>query len=99
MIQHRVYQCPKCFNTLLVSNKMLHDLRCTVENPATYENILRQSQQMSGDTSNFENSQNFSSRMSITNEDGTTTDIEREKSSRKKEEIKEIKYDPKKNIN
>ena len=98
MIQHRVYQCPKCFNTLLVSNKMLHDLRCTVENPATYENILRQSQQMSGDTSNFENSQNFSSRMSITNEDGTTTDIVREKNIRGKEELLEIKYDPQGNI-
>ena len=27
------YQCPKCFNTLLRSNKMLHDLKCTKESP------------------------------------------------------------------
>ena len=43
MIQHLIYNCPKCNNTLLVSNKMLHDLRCTEDNPATYENVLRQS--------------------------------------------------------
>ena len=27
------YQCPKCFNTLLRSNKILHDLKCTKESP------------------------------------------------------------------
>ena len=46
MIQHLIYKCPKCHNTLLVSNKMLHDLRCTEDNPATYENVLRQSKIM-----------------------------------------------------
>ena len=103
MIQHRVYQCPKCFNTLLVSNKMLHDLRCTEENPATYENILfRQSQIESNNSSynnNFPNSsQRFSSRMSIKNDDGTMIDIVKEKNMRGKEEFVEIKYDPQGNI-
>ena len=98
MIQHQVYQCPKCFNTLLVSNKMLHDLRCTFENPATYENIMIQSQKMSNDNNLIDNSNDFSSRMSITNEDGTTIDIVREKSMRGKDELVEIKYDPQGNV-
>ena len=98
MIQHQVYQCPKCFNTLLVSNKMLHDLRCTYENPATYENIMRQSQQMSTDNNQMNSSSNFSGRMSITNEDGTSIDIVREKSIRGKDELIEIKYDPQGNV-
>ena len=98
MIQHQVYQCPKCFNTLLVSNKMLHDLRCTFENPATYENIMRQSQQMSNDNNQMNSSQNISGRMSITNEDGTSIDIVREKSIRGKDELIEIKYDPQGNV-
>lgn len=36
------YICPKCGNTLLMANKMLHDLKCTEQRPATYENILSQ---------------------------------------------------------
>ena len=108
MFQHQVYQCPKCFNTLLLSNKMLHDLRCTEENPATYENILfRQSQQISNNNSSYNNynnpnnsysSQGFSSRMSIKNDDGTMIDIVKEKNMRGKEELVEIKYDPEGNI-
>ena len=103
MIQHRVYQCPKCFNTLLVSNKMLHDLRCTEENPATYENILfRQSQVETNDSSYNNNypssSSRFSSRMSIKNDDGTMIDIVKEKTMKGKEEFVEIKYDPQGNI-
>ena len=27
------YQCPKCFNVLPISNKILHDLKCTKESP------------------------------------------------------------------
>ena len=27
------YQCPKCFNVLPLSNKILHDLKCTKESP------------------------------------------------------------------
>ena len=100
MIYHRVYKCPKCFNTLLVSNKMLHDLRCTEENPATYENILfRQSQQMSNDTSyNNYNNSGYGERMSIKNDDGTMIDIRKEKSIRGKDEYVEIKYDPQGNV-
>ena len=100
MIFHRVYKCPKCFNTLLVSNKMLHDLRCTVENPATYENILfRQSQQISDNSSyNNYNNSDFGERMSIKNDDGTMIDIRKEKSLRGKDEYVEIKYDPQGNV-
>ena len=103
MIQHQVYKCPKCLNTLLVSNKMLHDLRCTTDHPATYENILfRQSQQMSSNSNDSDYSQNspqrLSTRMSIQNEDGTSFDIIRGKSIRGKEELIEIKYDPSGNV-
>ena len=103
MIQHRVYQCPKCFNTLLVSNKMLHDLRCTEENPATYENILFRQSQIEANNSSYNNnypnsSQRFSSRMSIKNDDGTMIDIVKEKNMKGKEEFVEIKYDPQGNV-
>lgn len=103
MFQHVVYKCPKCMNILLVSNKMLHDLRCTKDNPATYENILyRQSQVMENDgveNNNYPKSvQRFSNRMSITNDDGTMIDIKKEKSIRGKEEYVETKYDKEGNI-
>ena len=99
---HHVYKCPKCLNTLLVSNKMLHDLRCTYENPATYENVLlRQSQQMDNNPSfNNKNSNNRQSfgRTSIKNDDGTMIEIVKEKNMRGKEELIELKYDPQGNI-
>ena len=100
MIYHRVYKCPKCFNTLLVSNKMLHDLRCTEENPATYENILfRQNQEISNNTSyNNYNNSGYGEKMSIKNDDGTMIDIRKEKSLRGKDEYVEIKYDPQGNV-
>ena len=103
MFQHVVYKCPKCMNILLVSNKMLHDLRCTSDNPATYENILyRQSQVMENDgVENYncpKSVQRFSNRMSITNDDGTMIDIRKEKSIRGKEEYVETKYDKEGNI-
>ena len=99
---HHVYKCPKCLNTLLVSNKMLHDLRCTYENPATYENVLlRQSQQMDNNPSfnnkNSNNPQSFG-RTSIKNGDGTMIEIVKEKNMRGKEELIELKYDPQGNI-
>ena len=77
-MQHLVYKCPKCQNTLLVSNKMLHDLRCTEENPATYENFISQQPQPSLEEStrksnNFNTPQRFSRRMSIKHHDGTMT--------------------------
>ena len=98
MFQHVVYKCPKCMNILLVSNKMLHDLRCTIDNPATYENVLyRQSQQMANDgAENYKcpnSAQRLSSRMSITNDDGTMIDIKKEKNFRGIEEYIETKYD------
>ena len=108
MIQHRIYQCPKCFNTLLISNKFLHDLRCTKENPATYENmLLRFSQPNQQDLStsyttntntNIDSYPTFSSRMSIKNDDGTMVDIVKEKTMNGKEESIEIKYDPQGNV-
>ena len=30
------YQCPKCFNVLPLSNKILHDLKCTKESPVEF---------------------------------------------------------------
>ena len=30
------YQCPKCFNVLPISNKILHDLKCTKERPVEF---------------------------------------------------------------
>ena len=103
MFQHVVYKCPKCSNTLLVSNKMLHDLRCTEENPATYENILfRQSQDIANVTSKrnyFTNSApRKSERLSITNEDGTTIDIKKRKNMSGRDEYVETKYDKEGNI-
>lgn len=103
MFQHVVYKCPKCMNILLVSNKMLHDLRCTIDNPATYENVLyRQSQQMANDgAENYKcpnSAQRLSSRMSITNDDGTMIDIKKEKNFRGIEEYIETKYDKEGNV-
>ena len=103
MIQHLVYKCPKCQNTLLVSNKMLHDLKCTEENPATYESILsQQEQQVTNYISNYNPNENSSMRtsrrMSIKHDDGTMTDFRKEKNMRGKEELVEIKYDPQGNI-
>ena len=103
MIYHRVYQCPKCFNTLLVSNKMLHDLRCTEENPATYENMLYRQSQVETNVNSYNNnysnsSSGISSRMSVKNDDGTRIDIVKEKNIKGKEELIEIKYDPSGNV-
>ena len=30
------YQCPKCFNVLPISNKILHDLKCTKDRPVQF---------------------------------------------------------------
>ena len=102
-MQHLVYKCPKCQNTLLVSNKMLHDLRCTEENPATYENFISQQPQPSLEEStrksnNFNTPQRFSRRMSIKHHDGTMTDFRKEKNMKGKEELVAIKYDPQGNV-
>ena len=95
MFQHLIYKCPKCKNTLLVSNKMLHDLRCTEENPATYENVLRQSQMMDNNPPSPYNQSNSSARNSSgirrSNNDGTTSEIQKN-ISRQDMILKEILY-------
>ena len=100
MFQHLVYKCHKCHNTLLVSNKMLHDLRCTEENPATYENILaRQSQRMDSDSSPYQNnSTRFSNGLRKSNRDGTSSDIKKSRKFNGEEEYIETKYDAEGNI-
>ena len=30
------YQCPKCYNILPISNKILHDLKCTKDRPVQF---------------------------------------------------------------
>ena len=101
MFQHLIYKCPKCKNTLLVSNKMLHDLRCTEENPATYENILRQSQKMESPQPapyNQESSSRFSNSMRRSNGDGTSSEFRKSINMNGDEEIIETRYDPEGNI-
>ena len=98
MFQHLIYKCPKCQNTLLVSNKMLHDLRCTEENPATYENVLRQSQIMNS-ISPLQNSLNgFQEGLRKSNLDGTSSDIKRHINFNGEEEYIETRYDAEGNI-
>ena len=112
MIQHLIYKCPKCHNTLLVSNKMLHDLRCTEDNPATYENVLRQSKIPDDNVppSYYQDnsSSQYSNSMRKSNGDGTTSDIKKSinlngirnkwriASSKYSEKIKSIKIENKK---
>ena len=102
MFQHLIYKCPKCKNTLLVSNKMLHDLRCTEENPATYENVLRQSQMMDNNPPSPYNQSNSSARNSSgirrSNNDGTTSEIQKNINFNGEEEYIETRYDPEGNI-
>lgn len=100
MFQHLVYKCHKCHNTLLVSNKMLHDLRCTEENPATYENILaHQSQRMDSEDSPYQNkSLRFSNGLRKSNADGTSSDIKKSKKYNGDDEFIETKYDAEGNI-
>ena len=102
MIQHLIYKCPKCHNTLLVSNKMLHDLRCTEDNPATYENVLRQSKIPDDNVppSYYQDnsSSQYSNSMRKSNGDGTTSDIRKSINFNGEEEYIETKYDAEGNI-
>ena len=102
MIQHLIYKCPKCHNTLLVSNKMLHDLRCTEDNPATYENVLRQSKIMDDNIQTSYIPENPSSQYSESfrksNGDGTSSDIKKNINFNGEEEYIETKYDAEGNI-
>ena len=118
MNTNKVYECPKCHNKLPYSNKMLHDLKCTKNNPAQFsvQNPIASynyeySTNDSIDFNNYSNGFNFynptqrnstssqlSSRMSITNNDGTTTEIKKDTNMSGKEELLEITYDPQGNI-
>ena len=99
MFQHLIYKCPKCKNTLLVSNKMLHDLRCTEENPATYENILRQSQvRENPEDSPYNSSSQLSSGIRRSNNDGTSSEIKKNINIKGEKEYIETRYDPEGNI-
>ena len=98
MFQHLIYKCPKCQNTLLVSNKMLHDLRCTEENPATYENVLRQSQIMNSISLPQNSLNGFQDGLRKSNLDGTSSDIKRNINFNGEEEYIETKYDAEGNI-
>lgn len=98
MFQHLIYKCPKCQNTLLVSNKMLHDLRCTEENPATYENVLRQSQIMNSISPPQNSLNGFQEGLRKSNLDGTSSDIKRNINFNGEEEYIETRYDAEGNI-
>ena len=104
MSSNQIYQCPKCFNTLLYSNKMLHDLKCTRERPADYSQVNPVA------NSSFDNNdyvyntgyqpsfRRSGGRMSIMNNDGTTTEIKKDTTMKGQEELLEITYDPQGNI-
>jgi hypothetical protein len=97
-----------------MANKMLHDLKCTEQRPATYENILSQNVYSSFDGYNYDLNLNMDNltnsglrrssstsnfkRMSYMNNDGTTTEIKKETNMAGKEELLEITYDPQGNI-
>ena len=101
MFQHLIYKCPKCHNTLLVSNKMLHDLRCTEDNPATYENVLRQSRIIDNypQPSYYQdNSSQYSNSLRKSNGDGTSSDIKKSINYNGEEEYIETRYDAEGNI-
>ena len=116
MDSNKVYECPKCHNKLLHINKMLHDLKCTSENPAQYSlqnptasynydyNDNNDYNNYSTDFNYYNSSQRnstgsrLSTRMSIMNEDGTTTEIKKDTNMSGKEELLEITYDPQGNI-
>lgn len=109
MSDNKVYECPKCHNRLPVSNKMLHDLKCTKERPAEYSlqnptasfsyNYNEAEEDNSyNQNSSYRGSYALSKRNSIENDDGTITEIRKEKNMAGKEELLEITYDPQGNI-
>ena len=97
MQRHLIHKCHKCKNTLLLSNKMLHDLRCTEENPATYEKILSQKKETNNNLSQSK-SPLFGNSIRKSNADGTSSDIKKNIKSNGKEEFIETKYDVEGNI-
>ena len=98
MFRHLIYVCPKCQNTLLLSNKMLHDLRCTESNPATYEKILSEQKNKKKENTPQKKSLRFSNGLRKSNVDGTSSDIKKNIKSNGKEEYIETKYDSEGNI-
>ena len=98
MFRHLIYVCPKCQNTLLLSNKMLHDLRCTESNPATYEKILSEQKNKKKENTPQKKSLRFSNGLRKSNVDGTSSDIKKNIKSNGKEEYIETKYDFEGNI-
>lgn len=97
MIHHLIYKCPKCHNTLLVSNQMLHDLKCTEENPATYDNIL--SQKNKNDENISPNKSTIPPKGFIkSNKDGTSPDIKKNIKTDGDEEFFQSKYEEDGNI-
>lgn len=109
MSDNKVYECPKCHNRLPISNKMLHDLKCTKERPAEYSlqnptasfsyNYDEANEDNSYSlNSSYRRSSSLSKRNSVENDDGTTTEIRKEKNMAGKEELLEITYDPQGNI-
>ena len=113
-MSNQTYNCPKCGNTLLMANKMLHDLKCTEQRPATYDNMISQNIYSSYSGSNYNLNTNMDNltnsglrrsvspanfkRMSYVNNDGTTTEIKKDTNMSGKEELLEITYDPQGNI-
>ena len=98
MFRHLIYVCPKCQNTLLLSNKMLHDLRCTESNPATYEKILSEQKDNNNENTPKKKSLRFSNGLRKSNVDGTSSDIKKNIKSDGREEYIETKYDTEGNI-
>lgn len=109
MSSSRVYECPKCHNKLLLSNKMLHDLKCTKERPVKFslQNPTASynfESNNNNDNSGFQFSPRYSAsagipnRLSVVNDDGTTTEIRKDTNMAGKEELLEITYDPQGNI-
>ena len=98
MFHHLIYKCHKCHNTLLVSNQMLHDLRCTEDNPATYEKILSQKNQNNENISSPIKTSSFPNGFRKSNGDGTSSDIKKNIKSNGEEEYIETKYDAEGNI-
>ena len=109
MSSNQLYECQKCHNILLYSNKFLHDLKCTknrpvmfsLQNPVsnsryenyTYDPIGRNKVYMKRSPS-----YDFFQKINISNDDGTTTEIKKDTNMFGKEELVEIKYDPQGNI-
>ena len=103
MNSNKIYECPKCLNRLLYSNKLLHDLKCTKERPVQFslENPTSSLPFNYGkyrDNSAPGSLRKISRNFSYRNEDGSTTEIKKDKNMLGKDELIEITYDPQGNI-